>query len=173
MTRKRDFSGFGATPTKPDQAKPTDSPVPPIPTQPLVPAPASRTRIVTSDRSDTHHDDKPSSPRKSSSKQRLTLSLPTKVAAMLRATAESEQRIYLDIILAAFMGHADGIEREFVTNSQKLGNSGSRRRAGAGRTQIPLNILKEDLQVLDQRAKALNLDRSAYVTELLLRELKR
>ena len=173
MTRKRDFSGFGATAPRSDKSTAVVSPVPAIPTQPLVPTPRTKKRQVTSDRSAVHHDDTPASPRKSSTKQRLTLSLPTKVATMLRATAESEQRTYLDIILAAFMGHADGIERELVTNSQKLGNSGSRRRAGAGRTQIPLNILKEDLQVLDQRAKALNLDRSAYVTELLLRELKR
>lgn len=116
---------------------------------------------------------RPSAQRKASGKQRLTLSLPTQVAALLRANAESEQRIYLDIILTAFMTHADDIEREFVNQSLKPGMSGSRRRAGAGRTQIPLNILKEDLQVLDQRVKALNIDRSAYVTELLIRELKR
>ncbi len=92
---------------------------------------------------------------------------------MLRATADTEQRIFLDIILSAFVSHADDVENDLVAERSRLGPTGSRRRAGSGRTQIPLNILKEDLKVLDLRVKALNMDRSAYVTELLLRELKR
>jgi len=92
---------------------------------------------------------------------------------MLRTTADTEQRIFLDIILSAFVSHADDVEVELVRERSRVGPTGGRRRAGSGRTQIPLNILREDLKVLDQRVSALNLDRSSYVTELLLRELKR
>lgn len=92
---------------------------------------------------------------------------------MLRTTADTEQRIYLDIILSAFVAHADAVESDLIKDRERLSPTGSRRRAGSGRTQIPLNILKEDLKVLDQRVRALNIDRSSYVAELLVRELKR
>ncbi|MBK5267568.1 MAG: hypothetical protein JJE47_09050 [Acidimicrobiia bacterium] len=92
---------------------------------------------------------------------------------MLRSTADTEQRIYLDIIQSAFVAHADEVEDELIKSRDRPSATGSRRRAGSGRTQIPLNILKEDLKVLDERVKALNLDRSTYVAELLVRELKR
>lgn len=110
---------------------------------------------------------------KTAAKQRVTLSLPTQVAVLLRSTADTEQRIYLDIIQSAFVAHADEVEDDLIKSRDRLSTTGGRRRAGSGRTQIPLNILKEDLKVLDERVKAVNLDRSTYVAELLVRELKR
>ena len=174
MTRKRDLSGFGApapTPsarpqvTVPD-AKPTTVPPPPSA------RPTALVDLPPSPKPATEPGDQPLK-RKKATKQRITLSLPTQVATMLRTTADTEQRIFLDIILSAFVSHADDVEAELVHERNRVGPTGGRRRAGSGRTQIPLNILREDLKVLDQRVSALNMDRSSYVTELLLRELKR
>ena len=98
-------------------------------------------------------------------KKRITLSLPTTVATRLRRVAESEDRFFLDIILDSFVSHAEAVDRDLAGR----GTAPSRR--AAGRTQIPLNILPEDLGVVDKRAKALGLNRSAYVAELLTRSL--
>lgn len=170
MARKRDLSGFGETPAKSQPAR--ESTAPAAADTPLVPPP-TRSRPETIKRlPDTARSG--ASP-KSKKKQRVTLSLPTSVAGLLRKTADREQRIFLDLILSAFVQHADDIDRHFVERraASGLSASGGRRRADAGRTQIPLNILVEDLKVLDSRRTALNMDRSAYVTELLVRELKR
>lgn len=158
MTRKRDLSGFGVTPAP---TKPTDpTPVPPPPERRSAePEAAPITQRATRT-------------KKADAKKRITLSLPTQVASMLRTAAEQQQRIYLDIILSAFILHADDIDASLALDRSKRSAMGSRRRAMSGRTQIPLNILSEDLRVLDQRVKAANLDRSAYITELLLLELK-
>lgn len=174
MTRKRDLSGFGATP--PNQPARQAVTVPD--TQPtLLPPPPSRRSTAVEELPPVSEPgaaaEGQSTKRKKAAKQRITLSLPTQIATMLRTTADTEQRIFLDIILSAFVSHADKVESELVHERDRLGPSGGRRRAGSGRTQIPLNILKEDLKVLDLRVKALNMDRSSYVTELLLRELKR
>ena len=158
MTRKRDLSGFGKTAPSP---APAPRRPPPVPNEPLVPAPAP-----------------PSTPRSAPKKaklgrKRITLSLPTAVASLLRKTAERESRIYLDIIKQAFTEESDAIDAAFI-EAHRTGLAstlGGRRRADSGRTQIPLNILVEDLKELDRRAKALALDRSAYVTELLVRSL--
>lgn len=152
MTRKRDLSGFGFDAPDPVVAPP---PPPPRPApKPEGPKPAQRKTTA-------------------GKKQRITLSLPTRIAADLRRTADREQRIYLDIILAAFVEFADAVDHDVVDARTGPGMAlrGSRRRAESGRTQIPLNILREDLSVLDRRREAIGLDRSAYVTELLIRAL--
>lgn len=164
MTRKRDLSGFAARPAT-------------APTRPTVLSSAAEGTLVPlppRQRTPVHSDSSPINPpkRKPAVKQRITLSLPTRVATMLRSTADAEQRIFLDIILTAFVAHAEAVESDLVRHRSGLNPSGSRRRAGSGRTQIPLNILKEDLEELDHRVKSLNIDRSAYVTELLIREIK-
>lgn len=174
MTRKRDLSGFGAAaPARSARPAVTDPATRPTA---VPPPPSSRSTAVDEmpllakpEADPDRHPEK----RKKAAKQRITLSLPTQVATMLRTTADTEQRIFLDIILSAFVSHADEVERELVHDRDRLGPSGGRRRAGSGRTQIPLNILREDLKVLDLRVAALNIDRSSYVTELLVRELKR
>jgi len=171
MAGKRDLSGFGEAPAK---AQPTKHTEPATSQQPpLVPPPTTRPTPIETLPAEV----KAQSPAtaKQSKKQRVTLSLPTSVAAMLRKTADREQRIFLDLILTAFVAHADDIDTHFVERrvATGLAATGGRRRADAGRTQIPLNILVEDLLVLDARRAAHNMDRSAYVTELLVRELKR
>lgn len=98
-------------------------------------------------------------------KKRITLSLPTKVARQLRKSATDEARYYLDIIRDSFLEFADQVDEDLG------GASRHRPRRSTGRTQIPLNILVEDLTQIDQRARLLQLDRSAYVTELLIRSL--
>ncbi len=152
MTRKRDLSGFGEA----------------------LPTPAPRRQPATSVPSPGPPSTPPARPKKpKSTKKRITLSLPTAVASLLRKTAESESRIYLDIINQAFTEHSDAIDAAFI-EAHRTGMAttlGGRRRADSGRTQIPLNILTEDLKELDRRAQALSLDRSAYVTELLVRSL--
>lgn len=150
MTRKRDLSGFGF-----DAPEPVVAPPPP-------PRPAPKPEAP-----------KPASRKTPAKKQRITLSLPTRIAADLRRTADREQRIYLDIILAAFVEFADVVDHDVIgaRTGSGLALRGSRRRAESGRTQIPLNILREDLRVLDRRREAIGLDRSAYVTELLIRAL--
>ena len=174
MTRKRDLSGFGAA--APTQSTRRAVTVPGTQPTSVPPPPSGRSTAVDdlppASKSGAAADGQPPK-RKKATKQRITLSLPTQIATMLRTTADTEQRIFLDIILSAFVSHADEVESELVHERDRLGPSGGRRRAGSGRTQIPLNILKEDLKVLDLRVTALNMDRSSYVTELLLRELKR
>ena len=155
MTRKRDLSGFGGGTPGPAKPAPSRPLAPPVPETPIVPPPEVKTR--------------------GKAKQRITLSLPTAVAGMLRSTAERENRIYLDIILQAFVDHSTDIDDSFVERRRtgEPTTKGGRRRADSGRTQIPLNILGEDLRELDRKAAALSLDRSAYVTELLVRSLNR
>lgn len=172
MARKRDLSGFGEAPAKQKPAKRDQPQV--AQTAPLVPPPA-RSRPTPVETLPEEVKAQPVPAPSKSKKQRVTLSLPTSVAAILRSTADREQRIFLDLILSAFVAHADDIDRHFIERRRDSGltASGGRRRADAGRTQIPLNILVEDLKVLDGRRAAHNMDRSAYVTELLVRDLKR
>ncbi|MDH3308271.1 MAG: hypothetical protein OEO77_12220 [Acidimicrobiia bacterium] len=156
MTRKRDLSGFGIAPAA---RPPVD----------VAPRHEPRTEVAAEPKKRSNGGTRP----KARSKKRITLSLPTRVAAQLRETAEKERRIYLDIILRAFVDHADAVEAELIAGRAEAGLTprGSRRRADSGRTQIPLNILGEDLRVIDARSAAIGLDRSAYVTELLTRAI--
>lgn len=123
--------------------------------------------------SETTSDEMPTKRRSAREKKRITLSLPTRVATLLRTTADTEQRIFLDIILTAFITHANDVDADMVAERSSNSARGGRRRAGSGRTQIPLNIKAEDLEILDARVSALGLDRSSYITELLVRELTR
>ena len=164
MTRQRDLSGFGVEAPPRPVSRPATVPRPEVLSVPPPPRPEGNANSASSS---------PPTKPKAAAKQRVTLSLPTQVAMLLRSTADTEQRIYLDIIQSAFVAHADEVENELIKSRDRLSTTGGRRRAGSGRTQIPLNILKEDLKVLDERVKALNLDRSTYVAELLVRELKR
>ena len=172
MARKRDLSGFGEAPPRTKPAKQAQSQV--AEAAPLVPPP-TRSRPAPVETLPDEVKAQPAPAPTKGKKQRVTLSLPTSVAAMLRSTADREQRIFLDLILTAFVAHADDIDSHFVERrgNSGLAASGGRRRADAGRTQIPLNILVEDLKVLDSRRAAHNMDRSAYVAELLVRDLKR
>lgn len=170
MTRKRDLSGFGGGPPAPPKATPvTGGPPPPQPPTeaPLKPParPTKRLEPATGSEAASKKDKK--------DKQRITLSLPTSVASLLRSTADRENRIYLDIILEAFLAHSDAADQSFVERRRtgEIKSTGGRRRSDSGRTQIPLNILKEDLGEVDRKAARLGLDRSAYVTELLVRSL--
>lgn len=140
--RKRDLSGFGLAPSDPDVPTPPRSP---HSRPPRLRARPARTRSA------------------SRAKTRITLSLPTQVAVDLRRAAERHDRFYLDLVLEAFVDHAAAVEADLA------GSPSRPRQRAAGRTQIPLNILPEDLAVLDAGAKQLDLDRSAYVTELLTR----
>lgn len=169
MARKRDLSGFGEPPSRTKEENQAPSQADPI----VPPPPRSRPLPVETLPPEIKSD--PTTVSRKGKKQRVTLSLPTAVAAMLRSAADREQRIFLDIILTAYVSHADDIDQHFVERrvATGLAATGGRRRADAGRTQIPLNILAEDLKVLDRRRAAHNMDRSAYVTELLVRELKR
>lgn len=140
--RKRDLSGFGLAPSDPN-----------------VPAPARAPDVRPA-----RHRARPARTRSAShAKKRITLSLPTQVAVKLRRAAEQHDRFYLDLVLEAFVEHAAAVEADLAGSPSKP------RRRAAGRTQIPLNILPEDLAVLDAGAEQLDLDRSAYVTELLTR----
>ena len=130
MTRKRDLSGFGAPAPKPSarpqvtvpDGKPTTVPPPPSvrPTAVIESAPSTKPAAEPGDQ--------PTKGKKGS-KQRITLSLPTQVATMLRTTADNEQRIFLDIILSAFVSHADDVEAELVHERNRVGPTGGRRRA--------------------------------------------
>lgn len=150
--RKRDLSGFGL-PSRSAKSKPRRNQAEPGRVH-ATRETSGRPTISTSTRSAAVVD-----------KKRITLSLPTAVAVRLRRVAETEERFYLDIILTAFVAHAEAVDRDL------RGQSRPPARRAAGRTQIPLNILPEDLGVIDQRAKGLGLDRSAYVAELLTRAL--
>jgi len=147
--RKRDLSGF-AVPPSPPGAPPQHGPPkrsgPPPPPAPVAPKPPNQARAI--------------------KKRRITLSLPTAIAARLRETAEREDRFFLDIVLDAFGKHAPIIDAELT------GIDPASRDRSAGRTQIPLNIFPEDLAKVDRQAGRLNLDRSAYVAELLIRSFR-
>lgn len=106
-------------------------------------------------------------------RRRITLSLPTGVAARLREAAASGDRYYLDIIGTAFAAHHEEIERAFMDRApaSPLGERPRHRKHPPGRVQVALALPAGGLAELDTRAARVELDRSSYVTELLDRHL--
>ncbi len=144
--QRRDRAGFAVPPPPPGAPPHHGPPKGPGPPPPPVASKPTRSRAV--------------------KKKRITLSLPTAIAARLRQTAAQEDRFFLDIVLEAFSKHAPMIDAELT------GIDLAARNRSAGRTQIPLNIVPDDLAKIDRQATRLNLDRSAYVAELLTRSLR-
>ena len=148
MSRTRDLSGFG-TPKEP---------VAPAPATDATPKPPVKKRRT-----------KPKGTSPTSGQSRITLSLPTSTAHDLKAATLRDETFYLDIILNAFLDHADTLRLD-ETQTRMIGDmvvSRPRRRLPPGRTQIPLNIPKTALTELDRSAKELGLNRSEYVVALL------
>lgn len=105
-------------------------------------------------------------------KRRITLSLPVDLAARLRRAAEIRQQYYLDVILSAFAAHHAAVRAQHEESAgAPVSLQPLRRHRPPGRTQVPLNVPAADLAVIDQEADVVGLDRSAYLTEILQREL--
>jgi hypothetical protein len=88
----------------------------------------------------------------------------------LRSATEERNTFYLDVILEAFVTHAGPIQAahdEVIRSAHGVTVGRVRRRRPSGRTQIPLVIPSNDLAAVDAAAARLDLDRSAYVAELL------
>lgn len=155
MTRSRDLSGFGTVPAQ--SSKPPPEPAIPPPPRRAEPK-ANRSR-------------KESTPV--SGVRRITLSLPTSVAARLKATTRRDATYYLDVILNALVDHGATVQADHEA-SRRIGNvevARPRRRPPPGRTQIPLNIPADALAEVDRAATERGLDRSGFVAELLDRAL--
>lgn len=88
---------------------------------------------------------------------RITLSLPIATAEALRERASAEATFYLDVVLHC---HRRDLDATAATDDAE----GFRRRAPAGRIQIPLNIATADLRSIDASASAMDLSRSNYLT---------
>ncbi|MDF1596700.1 MAG: hypothetical protein P1T08_11525 [Acidimicrobiia bacterium] len=164
MSRRRDLSGFGAKsqpapqPAQAPEAHPPAAGETPSPRSPR--APKKRTRL-------------PAPSTRKSQTRRITLSLPTTLASELKAVTRRDATYYIDIILNALVDHA-GPLRDQRTAARRLGTLkvvAPRRRRPPGRTQVPLNIGEEALAQIDQAARELGMNRSAYVAELLERAL--
>ncbi len=146
--RKRDLAGFGSRPMPP----------PPETGRAKAAVPATNLPPVVQPRRE-----------RPPAKKRITLSLPTEVAALLRDESTQSDRYYLDIILSAFGRREIEILEAYrnLNADQTLGLRPLKRRKEPGRVQVALLISANDLDRLDASAKAVRLDRSSYVTELL------
>ena len=88
---------------------------------------------------------------------RITLSLPSAIAEQLRFISIKRAVGYRALIV-------DAVER---VGSQVHGVHA----VPPGRTQVPLNLPAEDLAMIDQAAHRAGVNRSAFVTECLKRDL--
>ncbi len=110
--------------------------------------------------------------RRPQGQRRITLSLPVDLAARLRSAAEVRQQYYLDVILAAFTAHHAAVRAAHEASANgPVSLRPLRRHRPPGRTQVPLNVPAADLAMIDHEADAVGLDRSAYLTEIVQREL--
>jgi hypothetical protein len=116
---------------------------------------------------------RPPTDRPAEERARITLSIPVDIAQTLRSKSESDGLYYIDIIGAAFSAHRAGVEADYGRKApvSPLGGSPLRRRQPPGRVQIALVLSSDGLAELDRAAGAVELDRSSYVSELLVRHL--
>jgi hypothetical protein len=156
MSRTRDLSGFGTTPKR-DATEPSPARTPR----------SSGTRRAAGRKAGS------SKATRQPAVRRITLSLPTALAEELKAATSRAAGYYLDVILTAFVEHADEV-RSARNSYRSIGDltvAPPRRRLPPGRTQIPLNIGEDALREIDRTATELGLDRSSFIGELLDRAL--
>lgn len=101
-------------------------------------------------------------------KRRITLSLPIAIGRKLKDLSDRGDRTYREVILEAYLEHAESIQaRAREASSPFLGLGTIRRQGPQGRVQVALLIHTDDLGIIDGSAKRARLDRSGYVAELI------
>lgn len=118
-----------------------------------------------------HRPAAPRSPgRTRAKKKRINISLPISLADRLRAHTDRLDTYYLDVIVRAHARH--GAEVIAAHQPDPGAEPILRRKRPLGRVQVALTIEPEKLAAIDRDAESARLDRSAFVAEVLQREIR-
>ena len=110
-------------------------------------------------------------------RQRLIATLTPPTKERLTETARSRQASFSDVLIEAWLSHGDALAQENqpdeqLERRQKLGVRTPRHKRPSGRSDVQFYLTERELAVIEESATAAGYEnRSAYIEELLIREL--
>ncbi len=111
-------------------------------------------------------------------RQRLIASLTPPTKERLDERARTKQASFADVLIEAWLNHGDALEQENqpdeqLERRQKLGVRRPRHKRPPGRSDVQFYLTERELKVIEESATAAGYEnRSAYIEELLIRELR-